>query len=156
MKWSMGVILVVLAMVVGCAGAGTTPKPTIILEFRELNEESIWVPSTGIVVGEELILSSRYFKENTYVDVDQLGRPLLLFEWDETGQELSEQITSRLVGKQMAIYIGDEPLRGEDGHPIAPVVQETIRQRGQITGLSMVDAQELSALLNASIDSTLR
>jgi len=120
-----------------------------LLEFREQDEEGNWIPAAGTVDGEELVLSSKYFKENTYIDVDQFGRPLLIFEWDETGQELSEQITGRLIGEQLAIYLGDEPLRGEDGHPIAPVVRETIRDRGQIEGLSLVDAEELSRLLNA-------
>ncbi len=120
-----------------------------LLEFREQDEEGNWIPATGIVNGEELPLTSRYFKENTYVTADQLGRPLLVFEWDNTGQELSQQITSRLIGKQLAIYLGDEPLRGEDGHPIAPVVQAVIRESGQIEGLSFTDAQELSMLLNA-------
>jgi len=120
-----------------------------LLEFREQDEEGNWIPAAGTVDGEELVLSSKYFKENTYIDVDQFGRPLLIFEWNETGQELSEQITGRLIGEQLAIYLGDEPLRGEDGHPIAPVVRETIRERGQIEGLSLVDAEELSRLLNA-------
>lgn len=120
-----------------------------LLEFREQDQEGNWIPAKGIVNGEELILSSRYFKENTQVTVDQYGRPLLIFEWDDTGKELSQQITSRLIGKQLAIYLGDEPLRGEDGHPIAPVVRETIRERGQIEGLSLRDAEELSRLLNA-------
>ena len=99
--------------------------------------------------GKELTLNSRYFKENTYVTVNQYGKPLLVFEWDETGQQLSEQITGRLIGKQLAIYLGDEPLRGEDGHIIAPVVKSVISDRGQIEGLSLTDAQELSRLLNA-------
>ena len=120
-----------------------------LLEFREQDEEGNWISATGTVDGEELVLSSKYFKENTYIDVDQFGRPLLIFEWDETGQELSQQITGRLIGEQLGIYLGDEPLRGEDGHAIAPVVRETIRDRGQIEGLSLVDAEELSRLLNA-------
>ena len=120
-----------------------------LLEFREQDEEGNWIPTTGTADGEELVLSSKYFKENTYIDVDQFGRPLLIFEWDETGQELSPQITGRLIGEQLGIYLGDEPLRGEDGHAIAPVVRETIRDRGQIEGLSLVDAEELSRLLNA-------
>ena len=120
-----------------------------LLEFREQDEEGNWIPTTGTADGEELVLSSKYFKENTYIDVDQFGRPLLIFEWDETGQELSQQITGRLIGEQLGIYLGDEPLRGEDGHAIAPVVRETIRDRGQIEGLSLVDAEELSRLLNA-------
>jgi preprotein translocase subunit SecD len=120
-----------------------------VLEFREQDAEGNWVPATGTVNGEELTLSSRYFKENTSIRVDQYGRPLLIFEWDETGQELSQQITSRLIGKQLAIYLGDEPLRGEDGYPIAPVVRDVIRESGQIEGLSLADAEELSRLLNA-------
>jgi len=120
-----------------------------VLEFREQDAVGNWTPATGIVNGEVLTLTSRYFKENTYVRLDQFGKPLLVFEWDETGQELSQQITSRLIGKQLAIYLGDEPLKSEDGRPIAPVVRETIRDRGQIEGLSPVDARDLSRLLNA-------
>ena len=124
-----------------------------VLEFREQDEEGNWIPATGTVTvnGEEkeLILSSRYFKENTYVTVGQLGSPLLIFEWDETGAQLSKQITTRLLGKQLAIYLGDEPLRGEDGRIIAPVVQAVIEDKGQIEGLSLTDVQELSRLLNA-------
>ena len=126
-----------------------------VLEFREQDAEGNWIPATGTVTvnGEEkeLVLSSRYFKENTEVRVDQLGRPFLVFEWDEIGQQLSEQITGRLSPqkKQLAIYLGDEPLRGEDGHIIAPVVKSVISDRGQIEGLSLTDAQELSRLLNA-------
>ncbi len=120
-----------------------------LLEFRERDEAGNWIPAVGTINGEELVLSSKYFKENTKIDVDQFGRPLLVFEWDETGQELSRQVTGRLVGKQLAIYEGDEPLKGEDGHEIAPVVQQVIVDRGQIDGLNLKDAQYLSRQLNA-------
>jgi len=124
-----------------------------LLEFREQDEAGNWTPATGIVTvnGEEkeLVLSSRYFKENTYVNVDQLGSAFLMFELDETGAQLFKQITTRLLGKQLAIYLGDEPLRGEDGRIIAPVVQAVIEDKGQIEKLSLVDAQELSRVLNA-------
>jgi len=123
-----------------------------VLEFREQDEAGNWTPATGTVTvnGEEkeLILSSRYFKENTYIDM-QTGRPLLLFEMDETGAQLFKQISTRLIGKRLAIYLGDEPLRGEDDNIIAPEVQEVIEDRGQIKGLSLVDAQDLSRVLNA-------
>jgi preprotein translocase subunit SecD len=123
-----------------------------VLEFREQDESGNWTPATGTVTvnGEEkeLVLSSRYFKENTYVDM-QTGRPLLLFEMDETGAQLFSQISTRLIGKRLAIYLGDEPLRGEDDHIIAPEVRAVIEDRGQIEGLSLVDAQDLSRVLNA-------
>jgi preprotein translocase subunit SecD len=68
---------------------------------------------------------------------------------NDEGTQLFEQISTRLMGKPLAIFLGDEPLRGEDGQIIAPIVQAVITDRGQITGLSLVDAQELSRVLNA-------
>jgi len=125
-----------------------------VLEFREQDSEGNWVPATGTVTvnGEEkeLVLSSRYFKENTYVTVSQTtAETLLIFEMDETGAKLFKQISTRLIGKQLAIFLGDDPLRGEDGHIIAPRVNDVIEDKGQIEGLSLVDAQELSLVLNA-------
>jgi len=126
-----------------------------VLEFREWDEEQKqWIAAVGTatVNGEEkqLVLSSRYFRERTFVTVDDwTRRPLLIFEWDEVGRQLSEEITGRLVGKQMAIFLGDEPLLDEAGRPIAPVIQEVISESGQISGLSLDTAQMLSRFLNA-------
>jgi preprotein translocase subunit SecD len=124
-----------------------------VLEFREQDNEGNWIPATGIgtVNGEkkELVLSSRYFKENTYVTVNQLGRAFLMFELDETGAQLFKQISTRLLGKRLAIFLGDDPLRGEDGNIIAPTVQSVIEDKGQIEGLSLTDAEELRRVLNA-------
>lgn len=120
-----------------------------ILEFREQDTAGNWTPATGTVNNETLTLTSRYFKQNTDVKVDQYGKPVLVFEWDETGAQLSKQITTRLLEKRLAIYLGDEPLRGEDGQVIAPVVRAVIEDKGQIEGLSLADATELKDLLNA-------
>jgi len=130
-----------------------------ILEFGELaadeeeakweNELGRWKPATALIDGEERVLTSRYFKENTYVGRDDLGRIELLFEWDEEGSKLSEIVTGRLIGKPLGIFEGDEPLLGEDGIPIAPTVQSTIVDRGVITGLSYNEATSLSKQLNA-------
>ena len=130
-----------------------------ILEFGELaaeeeeakweNELGRWKPATALIDGEEKALTSRYFKENTYIDRDNLGRIELLFEWDEEGSKLSEIVTGRLIGKPMGIFEGDASLLGEDDIPIAPTVQSTIVDRGVITGLSYNEATSLSKQLNA-------
>jgi preprotein translocase subunit SecD len=120
-----------------------------VLEFREQDAAGNWTPATGTVGNETLTLSSRYFKENTSITIDQYGKPLLVFEWDATGAQLSEQITTRLMGKQLAIFLGDQPLLGEDGHMIAPVVKAVITDKGQIEGLSLADADYLRDVLNA-------
>jgi len=126
---------------------------TALLEFRERiideNGEEQWIPATATINGQERVLNSSYFRENTYIDIDNFGRVLLVFEWDAEGSKLSEQITGRLIGEPLGIFEGDEPLRGDDGEPITPIVQSTITDRGQIEGLSQHEAEELSKQLNA-------
>jgi len=123
---------------------------TALLEFREYDEETeTWIPATGTIDGEEKVLNSSYFKENTYVGRDDYGSIYLYFEWTEEGSILSEEITTRLLGEQLGIYEGDEPLLGDDGYPIAPVVNDIITDSGVIEGLSYNEASELSNQLNA-------
>ncbi len=130
-----------------------------LLEFGELaadeeeakweNELGRWKPATAVIDGLEKELTSSYFKENTYVDRDNLGGIELVFEWDEEGSKLSEEITGRLLKKPLGIFEGEASLLGEDGRPIAPIVQSVIIDRGVITGLSYNEADSLSKQLNA-------
>ena len=130
-----------------------------LLEFGELaaedeeakweNELGRWKPATGVINGQEKELTSAYFKENTYVDQDRLGGIILVFEWNEEGSKLSEQITARLMNQPLGIFEGDASLLGEDGRPIAPIVRAKITHRGQIEGLSYKEADSLSKQLNA-------
>jgi len=132
---------------------------TALLEFGELieeggearwvNELGEWKPATALVNGDEKALTSVFFKENTYVTRDDFGRLFLIFEWDEEGSKLSEEITGRLINKPLGIFEGDSALLGDEGIPIAPIVRGVITDRGQIEGLSFGEATELSRLLNA-------
>jgi preprotein translocase subunit SecD len=54
-----------------------------------------------------------------------------------------------MIGEPLGIFLSGEPLLGDDGRPIAPIVRSKITDRGQITGLSLDEASELSLLLNA-------
>ncbi|MBI2829724.1 MAG: protein translocase subunit SecD [Chloroflexi bacterium] len=131
----------------------------VLLEFGEQASENEtakwenalgkWKPAMAVIDGEEKELTSRYFRSNTFVSPETLGGVRLVFEWDREGSQLSEQITSRLIDKPLAIFEGDTALLGEDGRPIAPIVRSTITDRGEITGLSITDATRLSLQLNA-------
>lgn len=130
-----------------------------LLEFGEKaadNEEAKWEdelgrwkPATAVINGEKVALTSRYFKDNTYVNRDSLGRILLVFEWNEEGAKISKEVTTRLLNQQLGIFEGDNPLLGEDGRPIAPVVNDVIETSGVIEGLSFNEADTLSKQLNA-------
>jgi len=130
-----------------------------LLEFGELaaedeeakweNERGRWKPATAEINGEERALTSRYFKENTYVNRGSMGELLLVFEWDKEGSQLSEEITGRLLNEPLGIFEGNTSLLGEDGKPITPIVRSIIKDRGQIEGLSYNEADSLSKQLNA-------
>ncbi|MFC1916499.1 protein translocase subunit SecD [Chloroflexota bacterium] len=126
---------------------------TALLEFREQETnrdgEVEWVPATAVVGGQQKILNSSYFKENTYVTTGDFGQVLLIFEWNTEGSKLSGEITGRLIGEPLGIFLSGAPLLGDDGEPIAPIIRSKITDRGQIEGLSVNEATELSQLLNA-------
>jgi preprotein translocase subunit SecD len=136
---------------------------TAILEFGELatdpNDPAIkwkdslgnWKPAMGTLNGQQVELTSAYFEQNTYVTTDNMGRILLEFQWNSDGSQLSKEITTRLYNNSNAplgIFSGDQPLKGDDGQPIAPSVQGIIADRGEIEGLSRTEATQLSSLLN--------
>jgi preprotein translocase subunit SecD len=130
----------------------TSLGSTALLEFRELatvDGEQKWIPATGTIDGETLALTSAYFKSNTSVQKDQYGNIYLVFEWDETGSELSKQVTTRLMGKNLAIFENGQPLLTEDGNMIAPTIKAVITDKGQIEGLGVNVAMTLSKQLNA-------
>ncbi len=126
---------------------------TALLEFRERQTDAQgneqWVPATGTINGQTKELTSAYFKQNTYVSTGDFGQVLLVFEWNEEGSQLSGQITERLIGQPLGIYLDGKPLPGDDGRPIAPIVRSKITTTGQIEGLSVTEATVLSKLLNA-------
>ena len=129
-----------------------------ILEFGELAAENEtakwtdelgrWKPGTAVIDGVTKTLSSRFFKDNTFVNRDQMGNIYLAFEWTDEGARISKDITTRLVGKPLGIFEGNEPLRSTAGIPVAPTVLEAITDKGQITGLSFPEASTLSKQLN--------
>ncbi|AII57489.1 preprotein translocase subunit SecD [Dehalococcoides mccartyi] len=132
---------------------------TALLEFGELaadgedykweNSLGKWKPSTATIDGVEYALTSAYFKDSTYVNRDQYGNILLVFEWDDIGAQLSKEITTRLLNQQLGIFEGDEALSGDNGIPIAPVINNVIETSGVIEGLSYNEAEMLSNQLNA-------
>ncbi len=125
---------------------------TALIEFRELevkDGEEEWVPATAVIGGQEKELNSSYFRDNTYVNTGQFGEVLLIFEWNSEGRKISGEVTGRLIGEPLAIFLSGEPLLGDDGEPITPIVRAKITDSGQIEGLSLNEAQELSQLLNA-------
>lgn len=114
-----------------------------LVRVKKGEGDYIAIPATAKINGEEKELTSKYFKGNTMVVLNQMtNQPEIAFEWNEEGAKLFEQITKRLLHKPLGIFLGDEPIS-------APTVQAVIRDRGVITGLDLDRARWLSSLLNA-------
>ncbi|MBT5775117.1 MAG: protein translocase subunit SecD [Dehalococcoidia bacterium] len=118
------------------------PATDRISEVGACDPAGQWQQATGIVGGRELVLTGRFLKSNAFVSSDQLGNPAVGFEFQDEGPQLFEQLTTRLIGNQIAIFLDDELLS-------APVVNSVIRDRGQITGLSFERARDLVIQLNS-------
>ena len=132
---------------------------SVFVEVEKSQAQWMAIPATGTVDGDEIDLTSQYFKGVEYDRNQNTGEPLVNFEWDSTGSDLFFQITNELKitpgvmsspENRLGIFLGDE-------YVSAPVVNEAIRERGEISGMSQSEAKRLVSLLNAGrIDVPLR
>jgi preprotein translocase subunit SecD len=117
---------------------------TAKLEFKEQDASGQWVPSTGQLNGQTVALTGAYLvpghQQVTFAST--AGLPNVAFEFNSDGAQVFGQITQRLVGKPLGIFL--------DGQEIsAPTVQAVLTQSGVITGLSLDQARLLALQLNA-------
>src|SRR5688572_6184151 len=89
-----------------------------------------WVQAVGKLDGRSVPLTSRFLKANAQVGTDPIGNPLVLFEWQGDGRELSRQITERLIGQPLGIFLDSEALA-------TPNVEGVIEEQGSISGMSL-------------------
>ncbi|MYE32365.1 MAG: protein translocase subunit SecD [Chloroflexi bacterium] len=112
------------------------------------DEAGLWVQAQGVLDGQPTALTGRFLRPNAFVGADPLGNPLVQFEWTGEGSTLSEQVTSRLIGQPLGIFLDNELLS-------APTVRAVISDRGVIEGMPLTSsegrtgAQELVVQLNS-------
>src|ERR1700737_3601179 len=105
---------------------------TAKLEFKEQDATGQWVPATGQLNGQTVPLPGAFLvpghQQVTFTS--RAGLPDVAFEFNNDGAQIFSQITQRLVGKPLGIYL--------DGQQIsAPTVQAVLSQSGVITGLTL-------------------
>jgi preprotein translocase subunit SecD len=103
-----------------------------------------WVPATGQLDGDTVALSSAYLLagQQQVTQTPRSGLPQVELEFSAEGADLVEQITTRLIGKPIAISVDDKEIT-------APTVQAPVTSNVPITGLSLEEARVLQAQLNA-------
>ena len=118
------------------------PASTALFASESCDESGAFVQAYGEIDNKIIAMEGSLLKANSYVGSDQLGNPALVFEWHKEGPEISKQVTSRIIGKPLAIFLDQELLS-------APTVNSTIVAQGQITGLSIARARQLVIQLNS-------
>jgi preprotein translocase subunit SecD len=112
----------------------------------------IWKPATAQIGSTERALTGEFLEPDTSVTTDATGiQVLLVFNLNDVGALVMEEVTQRLAEGYypLAPFLDGEPVRGEDGSPIAPSVRGVITDMAQISGLDRGEAEKLSELLNA-------
>ena len=106
--------------------------------------EVLWEPATGTdSQGRERVLTGRFLRPNgADVDVGPAG-PVAILEFTGEGGLLFQEITTRLVGFPLGIFLDEELIS-------APAVNQAITGGSSIiTGLDLDEAQRLKIQLNA-------
>jgi len=118
-------------------------------EIQDLNFEEVqlienWELAFQDPYFKSTLLTGEYLEKAQIVFDQQTGTPLIGIQFNDEGSKIFEEITTRNVGKILAIYIDDVAIS-------TPVVNEAIAGgSAQITGEFTVDeAKELARNLNA-------
>ncbi|MBI2756665.1 MAG: protein translocase subunit SecD [Chloroflexi bacterium] len=117
---------------------------TAQLQFKEQGPNGQWVNATGVINGETRELTGRYLIAGRQQVTFQGrgGLPEVAFEFNAEGAELFQQISSRLIGRPLGIFLDQDLVS-------APTVNAVISSNGVITGLSLEEARLLAIQLNA-------
>lgn len=117
---------------------GRLPRNRKLVPFEEDTKQFIVIESKPLMSGENLVDAS------TIIDSNNTGRPVVNFRLNHSGARIFDGITSKNVGKRLAIVL--------DGKIIsAPAISTRIPGgQGVITGnFSIKSANELALLLRA-------
>jgi preprotein translocase subunit SecD len=121
---------------------------TAQMDFREQvidsNGAITWVvaQATGSD-GQQKELTGQYFRRADVAFDETTGAPKILFQFDDEGARLFEEITRRNLGRPVGIFLDDQPIS-------TPVVQGIISNRGEITGrFTLEEARNTAIQMNA-------
>jgi protein-export membrane protein SecD len=127
--------------VIAINGTNVSLDSAIFYDHQFSEPVSAWIPATGTIDEEEIHLTGKYLLPNCDVSVDQLGKPVVAFEFNAEGARLFSQITERLLNKPLGIFLDNDIIS-------APTVQAVISDKGIIEGVTFEEAKLLSSQLN--------
>jgi preprotein translocase subunit SecD len=127
------------------------PEYLAYTDFRAAGgspDNIVWTPAQGELNGAQTTMTGAFLESNSGVILDPLGQPDLAFNVTDDGEQVFGSLTRRIEGLPMATFLDGEPIRGQEGAVIAPIIESEITSSGRISGLTVKDAQRLSTLLN--------
>ncbi len=106
--------------------------------------QPVWIPAMAKGAGGQMKhLTGKFMNPTSAVVLDPTtGLPEVLFEFNEEGAGMFEEITTRLIEKPLGIFLDDQVIS-------APTVKAIIRSNGVITGITQEEGMVLAIQLNA-------
>lgn len=136
-------IIVDLPGVADTKEAASLIGQTAQLDFREMIETEEATAAATLLNTKPTGFTGADFRKATPSFDSNVASPVVGFEVKGESAEKFEQITTRLVGKRLIIFLDEVVITDA-------IVQQPIRDRGQITGNFTVEGtKEISKLLNA-------
>ena len=116
---------------------------TARLDFRELSEGTEATAAATLANTKPTGFTGADFKKATPSFDQNVGSPIVAFEVKEESADKFEEITTRLIGERLIIFLDEIPVTDA-------IVQQPIRNAGQITGgFTNELTKEIAKLLNA-------
>jgi protein-export membrane protein SecD len=107
------------------------------LEDAFIQNKQSWITA---IDSQNRVLNGASFKMAS-VGSSQLGKPVVLIDFDDTGRDIFCNITEQIIGKQMAIFVWGQMIT-------APVIQDKI-----CAGTAQIDGQFDGASARALVES---
>ena len=104
------------------AADGTVARITPTFTTSAPRDNIVWIPAKGDLNGAPTIMTGSFLKSNTSVQFGPIGQPLLVFNMNKDGEKVFGSLSQRLIGLPLATFLDGEPVRGTDGHIIAPTI----------------------------------
>ncbi|NBR45615.1 MAG: hypothetical protein EBT68_00540 [Verrucomicrobia bacterium] len=116
-----------------------------ILKLRDRNRNGVTV-ETPLVVKRRAEMSGKNVA-SAFRSVDQLGRPVVIIEFNSEGRDKFGKLTEQNIGRRMAVVLDDEVYS-------APVIRTAIYGSCEISGgnMSITEAEELASVLKNPLE----
>jgi hypothetical protein len=109
----------------------------------------VWSEASAEVNGHRVVMTGRFISRQASVEKDSIGRAFAVLHFDGEGPAIFSQISKRLIGFPITVFVDGQPLQDDRGRILAPTIQSEIRDTIALNGASEHVLNEIVAAAQA-------